>query len=96
MLECIFCNGYKTQIEFDLELHLEMHRWELLTKLPFRGRGYTMDYRIEYVIYKIKTKGKRIEQVKASQATAQAIATDMKKLIKLTSTINDKYERPDV
>src|SRR5690348_17105854 len=51
MLKCNFCDEYKTQIEFDLELHLyEMHKWELLTKLPFKGKGYSMDYRIAYVI----------------------------------------------
>jgi hypothetical protein len=96
ILKCIFCDEYKTQIEFDLELHLyEMHRWELLTKLPFKGKGYSMDYRTAYVIHMIKTKEKQFEQIRTIQATAQAIATDMKKLIK-PSAINDKHGCPDV
>ena len=87
MLECIFCDEYKTKIKFDLEIHLyEMHRWFLLKKLPFKGKGYSMDYRIEYVIDAIKTKGKQLEQLKALQPTAQAVATDIKKLIKSTTT----------
>jgi hypothetical protein len=94
-LKCIFCDEYKTQIEFDLELHLyEMHRWELLTKLPFKGKGYSMDYRNAYVIHITKTKEKQSEQIRTIQAAAQAIATDMKKLIK-PSAINDKHEPLD-
>lgn len=50
-----------------------MHRWKLLAKLPFKGKGYSMDYRIEYVINQLKAKGKQLEQIKAIQATAQAI-----------------------
>jgi hypothetical protein len=96
MLECVFCDEYKTKIKFDLEIHLyEMHRWFLLKKLPFKGKGYSMDHRIEYVIDAIKTKGKRFEQLKSIQATAQAVATDIKKLIKSTTTMVDRPEPPD-
>ena len=54
-LKCYFCNRYKTPIQFDIELHLyEKHRWELLKKLPLKGKAYSMDYRIAYVIEKTK------------------------------------------
>jgi hypothetical protein len=39
-ISCIFCKSYKTQIEFELSIHLqERHRMELIKKLSM-GNGY--------------------------------------------------------
>ncbi len=55
VLECIFCDKYKTAIDFDMELHLlEKHKWELLRQFPIKVRGYSMDFRVEYFVHQIK------------------------------------------
>ena len=83
VLECIFCDKYRTAIEFDMELHLhEKHRLELLRQFPLKEKGYSMDLRAEYFVNQIKITGEKLEQIKNTQAAA----TDMKELIKPTST----------
>lgn len=84
VLECIFCEKYKTAIVFDMELHLhEKHRWELLRQFPLKGKGYSMDLRAEYFVHQIKIKREKIKNI---QVTAQA--TDIKELLKLTTATN--------
>jgi hypothetical protein len=62
LLRCVFCNEYKTHIEFDMDLHLyEMHKKELLKSLPV-GRGYNMDSRIEYVLNLMKANAVQRQQ----------------------------------
>lgn len=79
VLECIFCDKYKTAIDFDMELHLlEKHRWELLRQFPIKGKGYSMDLRAEYFVHQIKIRREQIKNV-------EAMATDMKELIKSTT-----------
>ena len=69
-LECIFCNKYKTAIDFDMELHLyEKHRLELLRQFPIKAKGYSMDLRAEYFVHQIKITGEKLEQIKEIQAT---------------------------
>lgn len=64
VLECIFCDKYKTAIEFDMELHLhENHRLELLTEYPLKGKGYSMDIRIRYFINRIKLRESLYENI---------------------------------
>jgi hypothetical protein len=50
-ISCIFCKSYKTQIEFDLGLHLqERHRMELIKKLSM-GNGYhSIEQRADYAV----------------------------------------------
>jgi hypothetical protein len=51
LLTCLFCNVFATPIVFDMENHLlEKHKPQLVKDLPLKGRGYKMDYRIEYAI----------------------------------------------
>ncbi len=51
-IPCIFCNNFRTPIEFDLGMHLyDNHRMELV-KLPI-GKG-DMEYRIEYAVEECK------------------------------------------
>ena len=70
VLECIFCDKYKTAIEFDMELHLyEKHKWELLMQFPIKGKGYSMDLRAEYFVYQSKIRREKLEQIKEIQAT---------------------------
>jgi hypothetical protein len=53
-LQCRFCKTYRTQIQFDMENHLYgSHRQELLF-LPLKGKGYSMEYRIQFVMEYIK------------------------------------------
>lgn len=57
VLECFFCGKYKTPIKWDLENHLyEEHKEELVKNLPLRGKGFDIDYRIEFAIDMIKRK----------------------------------------
>ncbi len=77
VLECIFCDKYRTAIEFDMELHLhEKHRLELLRQFLLKEKGYSMDLRAEYFVYQSKIGGQKSEQIKNTQAAA----TDMKEL----------------
>ncbi len=77
VLECIFCNKYKTAIDIDMELHLhEKHRLELLRQFPLKEKGYSMDLRAEYFVYQIKIGGQKLGQIK----NIHAMATDMKEL----------------
>lgn len=93
VLECIFCDKYKTAIEFDMDLHLyEKHRNELLTQFPFRGKGYSMDDRIGYFINQIKIRGQKFEQIKTNQATPQAIGVEKKELIMTPTTKINKRD----
>ena len=54
MYPCYFCgNGYSTNIDFDMELHLHENHKDQLLKLPIRGN---LDKREEYVISLTKKK----------------------------------------
>jgi hypothetical protein len=51
VLRCFFCDTFQTPIEYDMEVHLlDLHRDELVTHLPIRGKGFNMDYRTAFVI----------------------------------------------
>jgi hypothetical protein len=44
-----------SKIQFDMENHLyESHKEELLLHLPLKGKGYNMEYRIQFVMKFIK------------------------------------------
>ena len=89
VLECPFCPSFRTPIEFDLELHLyEKHRHELLKKFPLRGKGYSMDDRIEYFINQIRIEEQKFEQTSTNQVTPQAIAAEKTELIRSTATVD--------
>ncbi|MFY9869076.1 MAG: hypothetical protein WAK17_05105 [Candidatus Nitrosopolaris sp.] len=47
-------------IEYDMKVHLRYtHREELATHLPLRGKGFSMDYRIAFVIDFLKRRKPR-------------------------------------
>jgi hypothetical protein len=49
-IPCIFCRNYKTQIGFDLALHLqECHKTDLIKKLRI-GKGHSIEDRADYAI----------------------------------------------
>jgi hypothetical protein len=51
VLRCFFCRRFKTPIEFDMKVHLRrIHKEELATDLPLRGKGFDMSYRIGFAI----------------------------------------------
>jgi hypothetical protein len=51
VLRCFFCRRFKTPIEFDIRIHLrEIHREELATDLPLKGKGFDMIYRVGFAI----------------------------------------------
>ena len=51
VLRCFFCRRFKTPIEFDMRIHLrEIHREELATDLPLKGKGFDMSYRVGFAI----------------------------------------------
>jgi hypothetical protein len=57
VLKCYLCETYQTPIESDMRIHLiEKHGDELVRDLPLRGKGFNMDYRIGFVIDRIKQK----------------------------------------
>jgi hypothetical protein len=57
VLKCEFCETYQTPILSDMRIHLRgEHVNELVKGLPLRGRGFNMDYRIGFVIDRIKQK----------------------------------------
>ncbi|PWU79635.1 MAG: hypothetical protein DLM72_16475 [Candidatus Nitrosopolaris wilkensis] len=57
VLECFFCGRYKTPIEFDMKNHLlELHKGKLISALPVRGKGFDIDYRIEFAVDIMKRK----------------------------------------
>jgi len=57
VLKCEFCETSKTPIESDMRIHLrEKHVDELVKDLPLRGKGFNMEYRVGFVIDRIKQK----------------------------------------
>jgi hypothetical protein len=57
VLKCEFCEVSQTPIESDMRIHLrEKHEDELVKGLPLRGKGFNMDYRVGFVIDRIKQK----------------------------------------
>lgn len=57
VLKCEFCEVSQTPIESDMRIHLrEKHVDELVKGLPLRGKGFNMDYRVGFVIDRIKQK----------------------------------------
>ena len=57
VLKCEFCETSKTPIESDMRIHLrEKHVDELIKNLPLRGKGFNMEYRVGFVIDRIKQK----------------------------------------
>jgi hypothetical protein len=50
-IPCIFCKSYKTQIEFDLAIHLqECHRIELIKKLSMGNSYHSIEERADYAV----------------------------------------------
>ncbi|MGB7953126.1 MAG: hypothetical protein WCF23_04025 [Candidatus Nitrosopolaris sp.] len=57
VLKCEFCETSKTPIESDMRIHLrEKHVDELVKDLPLRGKGFNMEYRVGFVMDRIKQK----------------------------------------
>ncbi len=57
VLKCDFCEVSQTPIESDMRVHLrEKHGNELVKNLPLRGKGFNKDYRVGFVIDRIKQK----------------------------------------
>ena len=58
-LECYFCKRFYTPIEFDMELHIyQLHRKELFTTVPVRGKGTDFNTRLEFVLAIMRRRAK--------------------------------------
>jgi hypothetical protein len=73
-IQCIFCNMATVEpLESDMRFHLsDMHRKDLIIKLPLYGKGYNMEYRTAVAMNMIKeTQMQQTQQILYDHRTAK-------------------------
>jgi hypothetical protein len=80
-VQCVFCN-MATPLEADMKLHLsDMHRKDLVIRLPLYEKGYNMEYRAACVMNMIKERALQNQIIYDHRTAKFAPAFDLKSTI---------------